>query len=76
MSEFETELNCEELYCPLPLLKTKKAINSMNSGQLLKMTATDLGSIKAMDSWIILTENKLVSHAESGGVHTFIIKKK
>jgi tRNA 2-thiouridine synthesizing protein A len=76
MSEFDTELNCEELYCPLPLLKTKKAINGMSSGQLLKMTATDPGTIKSMDSWTMLTENKLVSHAESGGVHTFIIKKK
>jgi tRNA 2-thiouridine synthesizing protein A len=76
MSEFDTELNCEELYCPLPLLKTKKAINSMSSGQLLKMTATDPGTIKGMDSWTMRTENKLVSHAESSGVHTFIIEKK
>ena len=76
MSEFDTELNCEELYCPLPLLKTKKAINGMSSGQLLKMTATDAGTIKGVDSWTMRTENKLVSHAESDGVHTFIIKKK
>ena len=76
MSKFDTELNCEELYCPLPLLKTKKAINGMNSGQLLKMTATDSGTIKGMDSWTMRTENKLVSHAESSGVHTFIIEKK
>ena len=76
MSEFDTELNCEELYCPLPLLKTKKAINGMSSGQLLKMTATDAGTIKGMDSWTLRTENKLVSHAESGSIHTFIIKKK
>lgn len=76
MSEFDTELNCEELYCPLPMLKTKKAINGMSSGQLLKMTATDSGTIKGIDSWTMRTENKLVSHAASGGVHTFIIKKK
>ena len=76
MSEFDTELNCEELYCPLPLLKTKKAINGMKSGQLLKITATDSGTIKGMDSWTMRTENKLVYHAESDGVHTFIIKKK
>ena len=76
MSEFDTELNCEELYCPLPLLKTKKAINAMSSGQLLKMTATDSGTRKGMDSWTMLTENKLVAHSESDGIHTFIIKKK
>ena len=76
MSEFDTELNCEELYCPLPLLKTKKVINGMSSGQLLKMTATDSGTIKGLESWTMRTENNLVSHAESGGIHTFIIKKK
>ena len=75
MGEFDTELNCEGLYCPLPLLKTKKTINGMRSGQLLKMTTTDPGTIKGMDSWTSCTENNLVSHAEDRGVHTFIIKK-
>ena len=76
MSEFDTELNCEGLNCPLPILKTKKTINSMRSGQLIKMTATDSGTIKGMDSWTKLTENNLVSHSEDGGIHTFFIKKK
>ena len=38
MSEFDYEINCEGLNCPLPILKTKKAIDSMSSGQILKMT--------------------------------------
>ena len=75
MVEFDTELDCEGLYCPLPLLKTKKTISAMSSGQILKMTATDPGTIKGMDSWAKCTENNLVSHSEDGGVHTFIIKK-
>ena len=76
MSEFDTELNCEGLNCPLPILKTKKAIDGMSSGQLLKMSATDPGSVNDMDSWSKRTGNELVSHAEDSGVHTFIIKKK
>jgi tRNA 2-thiouridine synthesizing protein A len=48
----------------------------MSSGQLLKMTATDPGSVNDMDSWAKRTGNNLVSHAEDGGVHTFFIKKK
>ena len=76
MGEFDSELNCEELYCPLPLLKTKKAIKDMRSGQLLKMTATDPATIKGMDSWTMCTQNNLVSHSEIGRIHTFIIKKK
>ena len=76
MSDFDTELNCEGLNCPLPILKTKKAIDGMTSGQLLKMSATDPGSVNDMDSWSKRTGNELVSHAEDSGVHTFIIKKK
>lgn len=76
MSEFDTELNCEGLNCPLPILKTKKAIDGMTSGQLLKMSATDPGSVNDMDSWSKRTGNELVSHAEDSGIHTFIIKKK
>ena len=76
MSEFDTELNCEGLNCPLPILKTKKAIDGMTSGQLLKMSATDPGSVNDMDSWSKRTGNELVSHAEDSGGHTFFIKKK
>ena len=76
MSEFDNEINCEGLNCPLPILKTKKAIDSMLSGQILKMTSTDPGSVSDMDSWTKRTGNNLVSHAEDSCVHTFIIKKK
>ena len=75
MVEFDIELNCNGLYCPLPLLKTKKTINGMSGGQLLKMTSTDPGTIKGMDSWTKHTGNNLVFHTEDEGVHTFIIKK-
>ena len=64
MSDFDTELNCEGLNCPLPILKTKKAIDGMSTGQLLKMSATDPGSVNDMDSWSKRTGNELVSHAQ------------
>jgi len=76
MSDFDTELNCEGLNCPLPILKTKKTIDGMSSGELLKMTSTDPGSVNDMDSWSKRTGNELVSHLEDSGVHTYLIKKK
>ena len=76
MRDFDTELNCEGLNCPLPVLKTKKTIDGMSSGELLKMTATDPGSVNDMDSWSKRTGNELVSHLEDSGVHTYLIKKK
>jgi len=76
MNEFDSELNCEGLNCPLPILKTKKAMDSLNSGEMLKMSATDPGSVSDMDSWTKRTGNDLVSHSEDGGIHTFFIRKK
>lgn len=76
MSEYDIELNCEGLNCPLPILKTKKAIDGMLSGQIMKMTSTDPGSASDVDSWSKRTGNNLVTHAEDRGVHTFVIKKK
>lgn len=78
MSEnaFNMELNCEGLNCPLPILKTKKTIDSMQSGEILKMTATDPGSVNDMASWAKRTGNEIVGHTEAGGVHSFFIKKK
>ena len=76
MSEYDIELNCEGLNCPLPILKTKKAIDGMLSGQIMKMTSTDPGSASDGDSWSKRTGNNLVTHAEDGGVYTFVIKKK
>ena len=78
MSEMASnmELNCEGLNCPLPILKTKKAIDSLNSGEILKMTATDPGSVNDMASWAKRTGNELVAHTEASNVHTFFIRKK
>ena len=76
MSDFDTELNCEGLNCPLPLLKTKKKIEEMSSGELLQMTSTDPGSVNDMIFWTKRTGNDLMSHNEVGGVYTYIIKKK
>ncbi len=78
MSEIASnvELNCQGMNCPLPILKTKKAIDGMKSGEVLKMMATDPGSVNDMASWSNRTGNDVVEHTEEGGVHTFYIKKK
>ena len=75
MSDFDTELNCEGLNCPLPVLKTKKKIKEMSSGEILKMTSTDPGSVNDVTFWSKINKNYLLSHAEDGGVYTFYIQK-
>ena len=70
------ELDCRGLSCPLPILKTKKAIESLNSGEVLKMIATDPGSINDMNAWTRRTGNELVEHEQEGSDYVFYIRKK
>ena len=46
MADFDQELDARGLNCPLPILRAKKAINGMDSGQVLRIIATDPGSVK------------------------------
>ena len=77
MSEMvhEQALDCRGLSCPLPILKTKKQMDAMRSGQVLKMEATDPGSVNDVNAWTRRTGNELVTHSEEGGLYIFYIKK-
>ena len=65
MSEitFDSEIDCRGLNCPMPILKTKKAVDGLSSGQVLKMQATDPGSVSDVQSWSKRTENTLLAHS-------------
>jgi tRNA 2-thiouridine synthesizing protein A len=73
---FDKELDAKGLNCPLPILRTKKALAELTSGQVLKVIATDPGSVKDMQAFAKQTGNELVSSAEAGGEFTFFMKKK
>ena len=68
-------LDCSGLACPMPILKTKKAVDALEPGQILKMIATDPGSESDIDAWTNRTGNELVSSEVSGGQYIFFIKK-
>ena len=70
------ELDARGLNCPLPILRTKKAINSMTQGQVLRVLATDPGSVKDFDAFCKQTGNQLVSSEQTGGEYVFQIRKK
>ena len=72
----DMELDCRGLNCPLPVLKTKKAIDGLASGQVLKMIATDPGSINDMNAWSNRTGNELVESEQNGGDFVFYVRKK
>ncbi len=72
----DKELDARGLNCPLPILKTKKALADMASGQVLKVVSTDCGSVKDMQAFSNQTGNELVSTTEANGEYTFLMKKK
>jgi tRNA 2-thiouridine synthesizing protein A len=74
--EFNKELDARGLNCPLPILRTKKALADMASGEILKVIATDPGSVKDMQAFAKQTGNDLINSAEAGGEYTFFMKKK
>ncbi len=69
------ELDCRGLACPLPILKTKKAMDGLAVGQLLKMVATDPGSVPDVAAFSRRTGHEVVSQSEGGGEFVFVIRK-
>ncbi len=76
MAKFDQELDASGLNCPLPILKTKKSLADMTSGQVLKVTSTDAGSVKDMQAFANQTGNVLVSQSEVNGEYVFFMQKK
>lgn len=74
--DFDKELDARGLNCPLPILRTKKALAEMSSGQVLHVLATDPGSVKDFAAFSKQTGNELLSQAESGKEFEFFIKRK
>lgn len=73
---FDKELDARGLNCPMPILKTKKSLNDMSPGQVLKIVSTDAGSVKDMQAFADQTGNTLVSSAEENGAYVFFMQKK
>jgi tRNA 2-thiouridine synthesizing protein A len=75
-TKFDQELDCSGLACPMPILKTKKAIDALQTGQVLKMVATDPGSLPDVQAWTSKTGHELLEHEKDGDKFIFYIKRK
>ena len=73
---FDKELDARGLNCPLPILRAKKALAEMTSGQVLKVKSTDPGSVKDFAAFAKQTGNDLLSSAEAGKEFEFFLKRK
>ena len=68
-------LDAKGLNCPLPILKAKKALKSMDGGKTLEVLSTDPGSVADFAAFCRTTGNELVEQNEEGGVWTYLIRK-
>jgi tRNA 2-thiouridine synthesizing protein A len=73
---FDKDLDARGLNCPLPILRAKKALTEMTSGQVLRIVATDPGSVKDFQAFSKQTGNALLSHVEANKEFTFFLKRK
>ncbi len=72
---FDIELDARGLNCPLPILRAKKLLNDLASGKVLKITATDPGSVKDFAAFAKQTGNALLASDESAGKYVFLLRK-
>ena len=70
------ELDTRGLNCPLPILKAKKALAEMESGQLLKVVATDPGSMRDFQAFARQTGNELIEQSQAGDEFFHVLKRR
>lgn len=74
--EFDRDLDVKGLNCPLPILRTKKALAEMETGKVLRVLATDPGSLKDFPAFAKQTGNELLEQKEVNRVFEFYLKRK
>lgn len=74
--EIDKEIDTRGLNCPLPILKAKKALSDMQTGQLLKVVSTDNGSIRDFQAFSKQTGNELVEQQTMGGEYIHVLRRR
>lgn len=70
------EVDARGLACPLPLLKTKKALNAMSPGESVRVLSTDAGSVRDFRAFCEQTGNLLLEFSQENGVYTHVLQKR
>lgn len=76
MTEIDVELDARQLACPLPILRAKKALSQMSSGQVLRIVATDKGSTNDFAEFCLKTGNELLSSTVQDSEFIFLIRRR
>jgi Predicted redox protein, regulator of disulfide bond formation len=73
---FDLEVDAKGLKCPLPILRAKKALSNLESGQVLKVVCTDKGSVRDFQAFAKQTGNELIAQADDGEVFVHYLKRR
>ena len=76
MTEVNRELDTRGLNCPLPILKAKKALSEMVSGELLRVLSTDAGSVRDFQAFARQTGNDLVEQQTTGPEYSHVLRRR
>ena len=74
--QFDREVDARGLNCPLPVLRTKKALNGMASGSVLRILSTDPASVRDFEAFAKQSGNPLLQHGEHEGAFFFLLRRK
>jgi tRNA 2-thiouridine synthesizing protein A len=76
MLTHDREVDARGLNCPLPILRTKKSLNDMESGQVLRVMATDPASVRDFMAFARQTGNELIEHGEEDAMFWFLLRRR
>ena len=74
--DIHKELDTRGLTCPLPILKAKKALADMHSGEALKVVSTDPGSVRDFQAFALQTGNELISQTAEGDAFIHVLRRR
>jgi tRNA 2-thiouridine synthesizing protein A len=74
-TKIDQELDARGLLCPMPVVKTAKAMRELPAGAVLKLLATDKGSVTDVAAWADTTGNELLEWHEEDGVFVYLLRK-
>jgi tRNA 2-thiouridine synthesizing protein A len=75
MNAYQQEVDARGLNCPLPILRLKKAVQELDAGKMVRLLATDPGSVKDVEAFCRQTGNTLVGAQQAGSQYEFLIRK-
>lgn len=73
--KIKKSIDLKGLACPMPVVKTKQALDTLESGQVLEVEVTDKGALKDFLAWANASKHEIVDQKETGDTITFYIKK-